>query len=427
MMQTKPPRSVGAVGERDWELYMATKRDYYEVLGVPRSAGEDEIRRAFRRLARQYHPDVNGEPDAEARFKEINEAYETLADTEKRGRYDRFGTSDPMGAGFGGNSGFGGFGFEDIFDSIFGGASRRGVRGSDLRYNLGLTFEEAVFGVDKVLEIPRAVLCSHCSGSGGEPGTQPIECPTCRGSGELRRVQQSILGRFVNVMVCDRCAGEGRINPTPCTECRGERTVRTVQHLSVPIPPGVDDNQQMHLPGQGEVPPRGVPGDLYVVLSVAPHPLFRRQGSDLLFDLAINVADAALGSEVEVPTIDKTSVRLRIPSGTQNGKVLRLRDKGVPHLRGSGRGDQLVRVRVEIPQALTDEQRRLFRELARTFGASASEDEAVGAGVGAGKASQDEAAGAKPSADRGAKNGRGRGKKKDKGIFEKIKDVLEGE
>jgi len=406
---------------------MAAKRDYYEVLGVPRGVGEDEIRRAFRRLARQYHPDVNGDPSAEARFKEINEAYETLSDAEKRQRYDRFGNSDSMGAGFGSTTGFGGFGFEDIFESFFGGNARRASRGSDLRYNLSLTFDEAVFGVEKVIEIPRAVNCPHCKGSGGEPGTQPIECPTCRGSGEIRRVQQSILGRFVNVMMCDRCGGEGRINPTPCTQCRGERTVRTVQRLSVSIPPGVDDGQQVHLAGQGEALPRGgTPGDLYVAISVAPHPVFRRQGTDLLYDLTINVAEAALGAEVEIPTIDVEGARLKIPSGTQSGRVLRVRNKGVPHLRGPGRGDELVRVRVETPQNLTDEQRRLFRELAQTFGPG-SDEERVGAGAANGKAGEAGAPQSGSPKDRGAKNGRGRGKKKEKGILDKIKDVFEGE
>ena len=406
---------------------MATKRDYYEVLGVSRDAGEDEIRRAFRRLARQYHPDVNSDPSAESRFKEINEAYETLSDAEKRQRYDRFGTADPMGAGFGGAGGFTGFGnIEDIFESFFGGAARRANRGSDLRYNLGLSFEEAVFGVEKVLEIPRAVLCPHCNGTGGEPGTQPIECPTCRGTGEIRRVQQSILGRFVNVTMCDRCGGEGRINPTPCTQCHGERTIRTVQRLSVTIPPGVDDGQQIHLAGQGEIPPRGgIPGDLYVAISVAPHPTFRRQGADLLYDLTINVAEAALGAEVDVPTIDSEPARLKVPSGTQTGKVLRVRSKGVPHLRGNGRGDELVRVRVDTPQNLTDEQRRLFRELARTFGSDVGE-EPVGAGVSNGRTSEAGTSQVKPT-DSGSKNGKSRGKKKDKGILDKIKDALEGE
>jgi molecular chaperone DnaJ len=343
---------------------MASKRDYYEVLSVSRTASEDEIRRAFRKLARQYHPDVNRESDAETRFKEVNEAYEVLSNTEKRQSYDRFGHAGVSGqaGGFDPNAGagFSGFGgFEDIFETFFGGATRshgggrRAARGSDLRFNLTLTFEEAVFGSEKTLEIPRARTCERCHGNGAEPGTEPIRCPSCNGSGEVRRVQQSIFGQFVNVTICERCHGEGQVVSTPCTECHGQGRVQRTQRLSVNIPAGVDDGQQVRLSGEGEAGPNGGPnGDLYVFLSVATHQLFKRQGQDLLYDLTVNVAQAALGDEIDVPTIDGNSVKVKVPSGTQSGKMLRLRDKGVPYLRGGNRGDQLIRIRVVVPQDL---------------------------------------------------------------------------
>lgn len=419
---------------------MATKRDYYDVLGVKRGSSEDEIRRAFRRLARQYHPDVNSNGDAEQRFKEINEAYEVLSDPERRSSYDRFGHDGPQAQGFG--AGMGGFGFEDIFETFFGGSartrSRRSTRASDLRYNLTLSFEEAVFGTEKVLEIPRLQTCPRCGGSGGEPGTQPIRCPSCNGTGEVRRMQQSIFGHFVNVTMCDRCRGEGEINPNPCAECRGQGRVRTTQRLSVTIPAGVDDGQQIRLAGEGEgAAAGGVPGDLYVFLSVTPHPLFKRQGSDLIYEMSVNVAQAALGDEAEVPTVDGTPVRIKVPSGTQTGKILRLREHGVPHLRGSGRGDQLIRVRVVTPQDLTDEQRRLFQELARTFQEPRRETGARKAATG--QPSGDEAegkatsangtAGDRPKGPKGQASGDGSRKagKREKGLFDKVKDVFGGD
>lgn len=376
---------------------MAVKRDYYELLGVDRGASQDEIRRAFRRLARQFHPDVNKEPEAGTRFKEVNEAYEVLGNPEKRATYDRFGHSGPMG-GFG--TAGPGFGIEDIFETFFGSSTRsrsgRAARGADLRYDLELDFEEAIFGTTKEIEVPRTVPCARCGGDGAEPGSQPERCPTCGGAGEIRRAQQSIFGQFVNVMVCDRCRGQGTIITRPCTECRGRGQVQHRRKLSVTIPAGVDDGQQMQLAGEGEMGARGgPPGDLYVVLSVRPHPRFKRQGNDLIYELAIDVAQAALGDEVEVPTIDG-STRLRIPPGTQFGRVLRLKEKGVPHLRGHGRGDQQVRVRVAIPQTLTDEQRELFQRLAATFDGKGS-----------------------PAGDQMGKHGRG--------LFDRVKDVLGGE
>jgi molecular chaperone DnaJ len=343
------------------------KRDYYEVLGLSRNASEEDIKRAFRRLARQYHPDVNKDKDAEARFKEVNEAYEVLSDPQKRQMYDQFGHAGPgMGAGAGfGDVGFGGF--SDIFQTFFGGATgggRRGPqRGSDLRYNLTLTFEEAVFGCEKELEIPRADTCPTCRGSGAEPGTEPSRCPNCNGTGELRRVQQSIFGQFVNVVMCERCQGEGRVITTPCHECHGAGRIRVTKHVTLKVPPGVDTGSQIRLTGEGEAAPRGgVPGNLYVAITVKKHPFFERDGADILYTLPINFAQAALGDEVEVPTVDG-NVLLKIPPGTQSGKVFRLRDKGVPHLRSAGRGDQHVYVKVVTPTSLSQKERELLEQL----------------------------------------------------------------
>lgn len=358
---------------------MSAKRDYYEVLGVSRSASEDEVRSAFRKLAFKFHPDRNQEPDAEARFKELNEAYEVLSDAQRRREYDQFGH---VGAGTGaGYGGFGSFGFEDIFETFFGGVGarantqRRTQRGADLRVDITLTFEEAIFGCEKTIEVPRWDRCEHCNGIGSEPGTQPSRCPTCNGTGELRRVQQSIIGQFVSVSVCDRCRGEGRVILTPCGECRGTGKVHASHRVLVTIPAGIDDGQQIRRPGEGEIGPGGGPaGDLYIAISVSPHPVLKRQGADLIYDLTINVAQAALGEEVEVPTAEGPPAKLKVPAGTQSGKVLRIHDKGVPHLRASGRGDLLVRTRVAVPQKLTEEQRDLFQKLARTFGPEHHED-----------------------------------------------------
>jgi molecular chaperone DnaJ len=349
-------------------LAAAQKRDYYEVLGVARNASEEDIKKAFRRQARQYHPDVNKEPDAEARFKEVNEAYEILSDPQKRQLYDQFGHAGPsIGAGGpGGDFGFSGFG--DIFQTFFGGqaggGARRGPqRGSDLRYNLTLTFEEAVFGCEKELEIPRADTCTSCKGSGAEPGTEPSRCPNCNGTGELRRVQQSIFGQFVNVVMCDRCQGEGRVITTPCRECHGGGRVRVTKHVSLKVPGGVDTGSQIRITGEGEAGPRGGPnGNLYAAITVRKHQFFERDGQDILYTLPINFAQAALGDEIEVPTVDG-KVMLKVPAGTQSGKIFRLKDKGVPNVRGGGRGDQHVYVKVVTPTDLSREERELFEQL----------------------------------------------------------------
>ncbi len=355
-----------------------SKRDYYEVLGVGRDADENAIKSAYRRLARQYHPDVNKSDDAEERFKEINEAYEVLSDADKRAAYDRYGhaaTQGGFGAGGPGGAGYGGFpGFGDIFEEFFGGmggmrgAARGPARGADLRYDLEITFQEAVFGAEKEVEIPRQEACPVCQGSGAEPGTKPIRCPQCNGTGEVRRAQQTILGQFVSVSTCPRCNGEREIATTPCTNCRGQRRVQVTRKLAVSIPAGVDDGMRIRLAGEGEPGERGGPmGNLFVVLHVKPHPLFQRQENDILLELPVNIVQATLGTELDVPTLDGTA-KLTIPAGTQHGEVFRLRGKGVPILRSSRRGDQLVVVRVVVPEKLNDKQKKLLKELGESLG-----------------------------------------------------------
>ncbi len=351
---------------------MSAKRDYYQVLGVERSATQQEIKKSYRQLARQYHPDVSDAPDAEVHFKEINEAYEILSDPEKRATYDRFGHTGPGGAGFGFD-----FGFHDpfeIFEQVFGQgfgfrtSARQGPRrGADLRYDLHLAFEEAVFGCEKEIEITRYEVCPECQGSGAEPGTSPVRCSECNGTGQVRRVQRSILGSFVSVTTCPVCHGARETIPIPCSRCSGERRVYVTRKLSVTIPPGVDHGTQIRLAGEGEMGEGGGPsGNLYVVLNVEPHPIFQRHDDDILVELQVNVAQAALGAEVSVPTLEGEE-SVSIPAGTQSGAVLRMRNKGVPHLRRNGRGDEVVLVRVAVPTKLSREQKRLLRELGETL------------------------------------------------------------
>ncbi len=355
-----------------------TKRDYYELLGVNRGASDDEIKKAYRRLALQYHPDRNSSPDAGERFKEVTEAYQVLSDSEKRGLYDRFGhaafdrTSGGVGAGVD-FSNFAGFGIDDIFESFFGGAASRGARqrvqrGQDLRYDLQLTLEEAVFGTEKEITLNKHGLCTRCSGSGNEPGSQPEACTRCGGSGELRRVQQSIFGQIVNVTMCDRCHGEGSVIANPCHDCSGRGVVRGNKTLRVSIPAGAEDGLQIRLSAEGEPAPRGgVPGNLYIVLHVQPHRYFKRQGNDLMIEVPINVAQATLGAEFKVPTLDGKEVVVKVPAGTQSGRIVRLKGEGVPYLRERGRGDLQVHLKVRIPTELSDDQRKLFKQLAATF------------------------------------------------------------
>ena len=355
------------------------KRDYYEVLGVSRGAGQDEIKKAFRRLARQYHPDVNKEPDAEAKIKEINEAYEVLSDDQKRAVYDRFGHNGP-GMGGGAYDPFDGADpFATIFDAFFGGQAggprgQRGPqRGADLRYTLRLKFEEAVFGVEKEIEYRRLEGCPSCKGSGAEPGTDPVRCPKCQGSGEVR--QRAPLFNMVTVTTCDQCGGAGYVIPIPCRECRGDGRVRQTRKLTVKVPAGVDGSQQIRISGEGEAGPRGGPhGNLYVTLDVQPHEYFVRDGNNVLLELRLNVAQAALGTELEVPTVDG-STTLKVPPGTQTGATFTIRNKGVPYLRQNGRGDQVVVARVVVPERLSDHQRRLFQELGQSFDGEGGSDD----------------------------------------------------
>lgn len=353
-----------------------TQRDYYEILGVPRTATQDDLKQSFRRLARQYHPDVNKNSDAEERFKEINEAFAILSDPDKRAAYDRFGHAGVRGAGaqdF--NVDFGNFAdiFEDFFG--FGGFGRtaqrtRNVprRGADLQYKVELTFEEAVFGVEKEIEISRDEVCSTCNGSGAEPGTSPVRCSTCNGTGEVRQVRQTLLGSMVQVTTCPTCNGRGETISSVCHTCSGRGLERKTRRKTVAIPAGVDSGNQIRLAGEGQPGTNGGPhGNLYLMVDVKAHQYFHRKGNDILLDLRINVAQAALGAEVQIPTVDGLEA-LRIPAGSQPGKVLRVRNKGIPYLRGSGRGDQLVVLNVEVPSRLTAEQRRLFEQLAESLG-----------------------------------------------------------
>ena len=350
---------------------MAIKRDYYEVLGISRNATDEEIKKAFRKLAFQYHPDHNHGDGAADRFKEINEAYEVLSDADKRAAYDRFGHGGAEGLFGRGFEGFDFGGFGDIFDAFFGGATtatrQAPRRGADLHYSLTITFEEAVFGCEKEMSISRTENCSQCQGVGSKPGSQPTRCPNCNGTGQVRRVQQTIFGRFTNTTTCSQCHGEGRIITEPCPQCRGTGKEKRQRSILVKIPAGIDGGSQLRLSGEGEAGLRGgSQGNLYITLSVLPHQFFVRNGDNLLYELPINFAQAALGAEVEVPTLDG-KVKLKIPASSQTGKVFRLKGQGVPHLHRGGRGDQLITLLVVTPESLTKKQRQLFEELASSF------------------------------------------------------------
>ncbi len=350
---------------------MADKRDYYEVLSVTRQVSDEEIKKSYRKLAFKYHPDRNKNEGAEAKFKEINEAYEVLSDRDKRSNYDRFGHAGVDG-GFG--RGFDGFefgGFGDIFDAFFGGTTskRRSTaeRGSELRMALELTFEEAAFGCEQELEIERVEPCSICHGVGSDPGTNPEKCGNCGGAGEVRRTQQGIFGHFTNITTCPQCRGSGTIITNPCKQCNGAGREKRVRKVAVKIPGGVDEGNTIRISGEGNSGfGGGPPGNLLVTLSVLSHNALFREGADTIYDLALNFAQAALGGEVDVPTLDG-AYTLKIPSGVQNGRVFQLKGRGAERLHKKTRGDQLVFVHVVTPTQLDKEQKKMFRKLAETL------------------------------------------------------------
>lgn len=359
---------------------MASTRDYYDILGVPRSASDEDLKRAFRKLAQQWHPDVSTDPGADVRFKEINEAYQVLSDPQRRQAYDTFGHAG-VGAGAEGFGPFGGFaGFGDIFDAFFGGAAtgaqrrQRAATGADLRYDLQLAFDEAIRGTAKDITFSALGTCETCAGSGAEPGSRPITCPQCNGSGEIRQVRSTMLGQMVNVTVCGRCRGTGEIVERACPVCRGEGRTEARRTLRVTIPAGIDEGHQIRLSGEGEAGPRGgTPGNLYVVTHVEAHPLLRRQDTELYYELPVSISQAALGAKVSVPTPDGDEL-VEVRPGTQHGAEIRLRGRGVPHLRRAGsRGDLHVLVSVTVPTRLSSRQRELLEEYAAESGERSDE------------------------------------------------------
>lgn len=361
-------------------------RDYYEILGVARTADAEAIKKAYRKLALKYHPDRNnGDKDAEEKFKEATEAYEVLRDPEKRAAYDRYGHAG-VKAGAGGHGGFSGFGFEDAlnifmrdfggfggFEDLFGGGRRSRVqRGKDLRLKLKVTLAEVATGVRKTLRVSVLDGCDACQATGSAGSEGPAVCPTCNGAGEVRRVQRSVFGQLVSASVCPGCGGEGRIVRNPCSVCRGEGRVRTERTLEVEIPAGVATGNYLTLRGQGNIGPRGGPrGDIQVVLEVEEDPNFLRDGDDLIVDLPLSFSQAALGAQVEIPTVYGPET-IRVPAGVQSGEVLTLRGKGLPRLGGGGRGDQHVRLHVWTPTELSPEQEALLRRLAELEGSPPS-------------------------------------------------------
>lgn len=369
---------------------MSEKRDYYEVLGVKKGASDDEIKKAYRKMAIKYHPDRNldKKEEAEAHMKEINEAYDVLKDPQKKAQYDQFGHAAFSGGGGGaggagaggfgfGNGGFtsGGFGdFGDIFDTFFGGGGRSSARrngpeqGEDLRIDIELTFEEAAFGVEKELRVPRRETCKTCGGTGAAKGTSPEECPQCHGSGQVQSYANTPFGRMVNSRTCDRCNGSGKIVKKPCKDCGGKGQKNVNRTINVKIPAGIDDGQRIRVSGGGQAGRRGGPsGDLYVYVYIKPHALFSRDGYDVMCEVPITFVQAALGDTIEVPTIHG-KVEMKIAAGTQSGTVMRLRGKGIPQLRGNGNGDQHVRIKVLTPQKLSDRQKELLHEFADISG-----------------------------------------------------------
>ena len=362
---------------------MSTKRDYYDILGVDKSADAQAIKKAYRKLAMKYHPDRNPDnKEAEEKFKEVNEAYEVLSDENKRRTYDQFGHEGVNGQGGFGGQGFGGQGFGgfedifgDVFGDIFGGGfgnsrtRRRGPeRGSDIRHSINISFEEAAFGKKTSIKLNRSEECSECNGSGAKVGTSKKTCPTCNGAGEVRTVQRTPFGNIASSRICSTCEGEGEVIESPCPKCSGRGSTRKVKTIEVDIPAGIDDGQMIKLSGQGEIGSKGGPrGDLYLVINVERHPLFTREGNDIHFEMPITFVQAALGDEIEVPTLDG-KVKYKVPEGTQSGTVFRLREKGIPRIRGNSRGDQYVKVVVDVPKKLNESQKDILREFAKECG-----------------------------------------------------------
>ena len=360
---------------------MAEKRDYYEVLGVAKTAANDEIKKAYRKLAMQYHPDRNpGNKEAEDKFKEATEAYEILSDEKKRAQYDQFGFqgvhsdfADAYGRGgfdfssmFGGAGGFGDL--DDIFSSFFGGGfsgrgSRGQRRGNDLRHDVTLSLEDAVFGKKMEIKLDKNDICDVCHGTGAEPGTKTQTCPTCGGSGEVRMVQ----GFFSVKRTCSRCNGNGTIVTTPCKNCRGTGTVRKSKTISVNIPKGIEDNTQLRVSGEGEAIGGGVAGDLYLYIHVSPHKYYVRDGIDLITEVGINIVQATLGADILIPTLDNKKVKIKIPAGTNSGQIFKLKGSGATHINRSGRGDLFVRVNIDVSAKLTSEEKKLFNELKKVM------------------------------------------------------------
>ncbi len=354
---------------------MADKRDYYEVLGVSRNASQDEIKKAYRRLARKYHPDVNKEGGADKKFKEVGEAYEILKDPERRAQYDRFGHSAFENGGFG-QQGFDNMGgFDDIFDMFFGGGQRSGRtrrrgpdKGADLRYDMEITLKQAAFGHETKIEIPRAEQCSKCNGTGAAEGTTPKSCNKCGGTGQVQYAQNTPFGRIVNARTCDACRGEGQIIDTPCSTCRGTGKTRRTKKIDIKIPAGVETGTRLRVSGEGEAGDRGGPsGDLYVFIQVKEDDFFQREGDHLYCEIPISFVQASLGDEIKVPTLNGRA-NLKIPAGTQSESMFKLKGKGIPNLRGYGKGDQYIRVKVAVPRKINDKQRELLNEFANVSG-----------------------------------------------------------
>lgn len=403
---------------------MAEKRDYYEVLGVGRDASDGDIKKAFRKLARKYHPDVNpGDKDAEVKFKEVNDAYATLSDPQKRQQYDQFGHDAPNfgNGGFNGNFSSGDFGdFGDIFNMFFGGGAPQGnsgpQRGNDLRYDLTISFEEAAFGAKKTISVDRWVACPTCKGSGAKAGTHAETCPRCHGTGRVMSVQQTPFGHVQTQTTCPECGGRGKIIKEKCPDCGGTGRKREATRLEVNIPAGVDSGTRLRMSGEGEAGESGGPtGDLYIYIRVRPHSVFTRDDTDIFMEQPINMAQAALGDEIEVPTLEGR-IKFTIPAGVQDGARFRLKGKGIRGMRSYGKGDQYVTVHIETPKSLSDEQRSLFEKLAATL----ERKEVFTDGT-------TQSAGKHKTSAKNESSSKDKSEKKEKGFFDKMKDMFNDE